>query len=649
MSGIAGLARFDGAPVAPGLAQRMTAAMASRGPDGVGHWQGGCAALGHNMLRTTPESLGEAQPLANEDASVVLVLDGRVDNREDLKRDLEGRGAVLRDRCDAELVLRAYEAWGEACGERIIGEFAFVAWDARRRTLFAARDAAGTRHFYYHVGRGWAAFASEIRGLLALGMIEARLNELRVLEFVVSEFDRDDEEATFYEGIVRLPAGHAMRIDERGARAWRYWDPAGLPELRFASREECAEALLEQLRIAVACRLRAIGPVGAMLSGGLDSSSIVALVHKEFRGHLAQPLMTFSLVREDRAHCPEWLNISRVLEEGWLDATVLSPGASSQAWRAHVEAIGSLNEPFAFSDGYTDALLCDAARERGCRVLMDGMAGDLYFYSFARSIGPRRESLERLPAILAAGRRHEVENRLRILGRAALDAVMPRPVRKAGRGVRRALGFAGRDLALLRPECARRLLDRHLPPRHRALDAAGSRLDQAAHARIFTSGLLSFAHEVNGQVALARGVEPRSPFSDRRMIEFAVRMPIEMKLFAGWYKLLLREAMAGILPDAVRWREDLGNHPGGEFRASLIGQIARNAPDFWKRESLERKLDRWIDAASLGRAWDRYHASGDLETGLNLLALAVLAAWTEERFTAGAGASPLMELDRMPT
>lgn len=636
MSGIAGVVRFDGAPLDPGLAQRMTAAMASRGPDGVGHWAHGPAALGHNMLRPTPESLEETQPLANEDAGVVLVMDGRVDNREDLQRDLRARGAVLRDRSDAELVLRAYEAWGEECCGRIIGEFAFVVWDSRRRQIFAARDAAGTRHFYYHVARGWTAFASEIRGLLALGMIEPRLNEARVLEFVVSEFDRDDEEATFYEGIVRLPAGHAMRIDARGAHVWRYWDPANLPELRFASRAECAEALLEQMRIAVACRLRANGPVGAQLSGGLDSSAIAALVRKEFRDRLAQPLMTFSLVREDRERCPEWRNVSRVLEEGWLDATVLSPGASSEGWREQVEAIGSLNEPFTFSDGYTEALLCDAARAKGCRVMMDGTAGDLYFYSYARSIAPQRESLARMATILDAGRRHRVEKRLRILARAALDAVMPRALRKTGRGLRRAIGFGSADIALLTPESAQRLLDRHMPRRHRELDAGASRIDQAAHARIFTSGMLSFAHEVNGQVALTRGIEPRSPFSDRRMIEFAVRMPLEVKLFAGWYKLLLREAMAGILPEAVRWREDLGSHPGGEFRGCLIGQIARNAPAFWKRESLERKLDRWIDGASLGRAWDRYHRSGDLETGLNLLALAVLAAWTEDRFAAGA-------------
>ena len=119
------------------------------------------------LLRTTPESLEEKQPLSNEGESLVLVMDGRVDNCQELRHELLGRGSVLRDRSDAELVLRAYESWGEDCLDRIIGEFVFFIWNARQRQLFGARDAAGTRHFYYHSGNGWFAFASEIKGLLA--------------------------------------------------------------------------------------------------------------------------------------------------------------------------------------------------------------------------------------------------------------------------------------------------------------------------------------------------------------------------------------------------------------------------------------------------------------------------------------------------
>lgn len=630
MSAIAGIAAFDGEPIAPGAVEAMTAAMAARGPDGIAHRRLGAAALGHCALRSTPESLAERQPLANEDGSVVLVMDGCVDDRASLRRELLARGSVLRDDSDAELVLRAYEAWGEECPARLVGELAFVAWDARRRCVFGARDAAGTRHFYYHFARARLAFASEIAGLLAAG-IAPRLNEARLVDFVVSEFDRDDEVGTFYEGILRLPAGHAMRADASGVRTWRYWHPERLEAARFASLDECAEALRAELEAAIACRLRASGPVGAMLSGGLDSSSIVGLIRARHRDRLDGPLRTFSLVRRERERCPEWQAIREMLEGGGLDATVLDPEICGEAWRGHVDAIPALNEPFTFSDGFTDALLCEAARARGCRVLLDGTAGDLLFYSFGRSLAWNREALPRLPGVLAAARRHRVERRHRALASWMVSPLVPAPVARAYRGVRDRLGGQPADEALLRGVAARRFLGARRHERAaRALPHG--RVDLASHAAIFSSGLLSFAHEVNGQVALSRGIEPRSPFSDRRVIEFAIRMPVRAKLFDGWYKHVLRRSMAGILPEQVRWRTDLGSHPGGEFRAQLVSGIASGAPEIWKRSEVQRRLDQWIDTASLERAWDRYESRGDLGTGLELMSLAVLSRWLAARF-----------------
>jgi len=150
MSGIAGVIRFDGGPVEPGLVEKMTTAIAHRGPDGIRHWIRGSVALGQCMLRTTPESLEEDQPLTNEDESLVLVMDGRVDNWEELRKELSGRDTSLRDRSDAELVLRAYEAWGQECLAHIDGDFALVIWDARRQIAFCARDRMGNKPFHYH-------------------------------------------------------------------------------------------------------------------------------------------------------------------------------------------------------------------------------------------------------------------------------------------------------------------------------------------------------------------------------------------------------------------------------------------------------------------------------------------------------------------
>ena len=629
MSGIAGIIHFDGAPVAPGLVQKMTNAMAYRGPDGIKHWAKGSVALGQCMLRTTPESLDETQPLANEDASVILVLDGRVDNFEELRRELLARRAVLRNRSDAELVLRAYEIWGDECPDRIVGEFAFVLWDGRRHQLFGARDPAGTRHFYYHAGDRWFAFASEIKGLLALGLITPRLNETRFIDALVNEFDRVDEVGTCYAGIDRLPAGHAMRVTEQGVASWRYWDPADLPESKFASMDECAEAFLEELRLAVSCRLRTIGPVGAALSGGLDSSSIVGLVRREFQSSVAPPLMTFSLVRENREQCPEWQSVRRLEQEGGLDATYITPSIAADIWQRYLGRNAAFDEPFALSDCYTDFIVCEAAQARGCRVLLEGMAGDLLFYWVDESLAFDRATIFNFPSVLRAAVRHRTGVRLPGLVRSfllrALAAALP-TLRDLYR--KRRTPYMPEDARLLHRELALRLVQARRPNRAR------SSSDQVEHARLFTSGLLSFAHEELGQIALAQGIEPRSPFSDRRMMEFAVRMPRAAKLCAGWYKLPLRKAMADILPESVRWRRDVAMHPGHEFRNRFILEISRGAPHIWNRKLIERRMTSWIDPVRLREQWQRYERTGESGTGIMLLVLVAAAHWLHSRFAA---------------
>jgi asparagine synthase (glutamine-hydrolysing) len=168
MSGIAGIIRFDGRPVEQGLITKMTAAMPYRGPDGINHWVRASVALGQYMLRTTPESLEETQPLTNEDESLVLVMDGWLSNWKELRAELLAKGVRLRNRADAELVLRAYEVWGAKCLAHIDGDFALVIWDARSREAFCARDRMGNKPFAYHWDGKMLMFASELHAILAM-------------------------------------------------------------------------------------------------------------------------------------------------------------------------------------------------------------------------------------------------------------------------------------------------------------------------------------------------------------------------------------------------------------------------------------------------------------------------------------------------
>ena len=632
MSGIAGIIRFDGAPIEPGSIEKMTTAMVQRGPDGIHHWHKGQVALGQCMFRTTLESMDECQPLANEDTSIVLVMDGRVDNGDDLRHELLGRGAVLRDRTDAELVLRAYEVWGAQCPDRIIGELTFFVWDERRRSLFGARDAAGTRHFYYHVGRSWFGFASGIKGLLATGLIAAHLNESRLLDYLVMAYDRDDEIGTFYQDIVRLPAGHAIEVSAKGVRIWRYWQPGNLPVNKFASQQECAEAFLDQMRVAVKCRLRSNGPVGAMLSGGLDSSSIVGLIRKELRGELQQPLKTISLIREDRENCKDWQHIQEMLKEGWIDPVILSSEVAGFGSKVWLDNIAKVDEPFALSHGLTYAMVYEAGEQQGCRVVLDGMAGDLLFYGVDRSLDTilRGKMLARLPDVFAAYGQHDFKHCTRFVAIRSLAAVAPPSLRKVYRRLRERRRVLQDDLELLRREKVVPWLAEKHRQAHREEAEMKHDNDQTAHARCFTSGLLSFAHEVYGQLAFASGVEPRSPLSDRRMMEFAIQMPVAAKFGVPWYKNLLREATAGVLPESVCRRRDVGNHPGWRFYERMISATAESWPGIWNPDYVSDRLHPWVDRERLVRQWAAYERGRVFEKSYSIFIMSVLARWIDE-------------------
>ncbi|MDH5223012.1 MAG: asparagine synthase-related protein, partial [Betaproteobacteria bacterium] len=278
MSGIAGIIRFDGAPVEPGLVEKMTSAMDYRGPDGINHWVRGSVALGQCMLRTTPESLEETQPLANEDESLVLVMDGRVDNWEELRRELLARGAVLRTRSDAELVLRAYEAWGRECLAHVDGDFALVIWDARRREAFCARDRLGHKPLHYHWDGKAFAFASELHPLLGLSWVAQAPNEGMVAEYLAWEFHSRDE--TLWQGILRLVAAHRMVVSKDGPRIDEYWAPDLWADPGFTRDEQYFERYRELLTDAVRRLSRSHRPVAYEVSGGLDSSAVFCIAER---------------------------------------------------------------------------------------------------------------------------------------------------------------------------------------------------------------------------------------------------------------------------------------------------------------------------------------------------------------------------------
>ncbi len=277
MSGIAGIFFKNGAEVAQADLAGMAASLRHRGPDGTLIWRQGEIGLLNCALHTTPESLLERMPASNPSQTAIITADARIDNRAELLESLgfeEAHSTVT----DSDLICAAYEAWGEKCANKLIGDFVFAIWDCKRRCLFCARDPMGVKALYYYDSPRIFAFASEIKSLLCLRDVPRELNEVRVADYLVNLFE--DREITFYKGIKRIPAASTLLVTSGGTKCARFWSLDPQREIRLRSDEEYAEAFLDLFTQCVRSRLRSAFPIASTLSGGVDSSAIACLSGK---------------------------------------------------------------------------------------------------------------------------------------------------------------------------------------------------------------------------------------------------------------------------------------------------------------------------------------------------------------------------------
>ena len=346
MSGILALHHFDGRPVEPTDLRDMASLLERRGPDGTGLWHEGPVGLGHTLLATTPELAFERQPVVDHASGCAITADVRLDNRDDLLAALR-----LTDRADsvgdAGLLLAAYLAWGDACVERLLGDFAFALWDPRARRLFCARDHMGMRPLCYHHTPGkLLAVASEPRAILVLERVPYRINAGRIADYLVNELEGIDKTSTFFEGVYRLPPAHTLVATDQDVRIECYWTLEPGDELLLPSDEAYAEAFLEVFTEAVRCRLSSVGPVGAMLSGGMDSGSVVAVARGLLTAESRGPLRTYSAVGPDPATCVETRAIHAALTMDGLVPRMVRHDRLDELMPELDELTWNLDEPF---------------------------------------------------------------------------------------------------------------------------------------------------------------------------------------------------------------------------------------------------------------------------------------------------------------
>jgi asparagine synthase (glutamine-hydrolysing) len=554
MSGIAGIYHLDGRPVEPELLTRMTDVIAHRGPDGVGHWSDGPVGLGHRMLWTTPEALHEQQPLKDETGNVCLVLDGRVDNRDELKALLEAKGARLQTDTDAEIVLRAYECWGEDCPKWIIGDFAFVIWDGRKQQLFCARDILGIKPFYYYTNGRVFLFGSELQQFFENPTVPREPNEGMIGEYLASAITSREE--TLFQNILRLPPAHFLIIQPGRLRKECYWDLDLAREVRYPTDTEYVEHFLELFKEAVRCRWRSYGPVGAELSGGLDSSSVVGMVQHLFKEGMANTdFETFSLIFPGEAACDESNYIRDVVRMWNLKSNEIEPKPRSIPW--YVDQVRRYQDHPEYPNGTISDQVKVAAREKGIRVLLTGFGGDECLTGSYYHYADLLRHLKLFSLIKQASDDKRVAGIYfpatpvwRFGLRPLLVSLIPAEFKKT---IRHILGRQPQAPPWLNSQFAQKInLNERL--QKQSTNFQSSTFAQRHLYHILTSGWAKHSGETDERAASWFGLEQRHPLRDRRLLEFCFALPEDQRWRQDQTKYVLRQAMRGLLPETVRRR-----------------------------------------------------------------------------------------------
>ncbi len=555
MSGIVGIWNLDGRPVAPSLLTSLGASLSHRGSDGNYQWIRGPMGLACRLLRVTPESLTETQPAIGR-SGIVLVFDGRLDNRAELLADLGNTHDVTAASPDPVLVLASYDRFGDCVAEHLNGDFAFGLFDPSRQRLLLARDAIGIRPLYYARARNTFLFASEIKALLAHPDVPTIPNDDMLACYLVSSAPRDTSMTCFKDVASLLPA-HCAIVTPDSFSTRQYWDFA-VTEQRFASFPDYAQAFRHHFTEAVRRRLRSAHPVAVSVSGGLDSSSILCLGEtlRRTESALVPPLIGMSYLSPAGSPSDEkefLLEIERqyglAIERVPIGRLGLMDGAREAVW--HVEA------PFLDHQWNTSKRFFNHARSLGVRTMLTGHWADQVLFPQAYLVD-----------LFHQLRWRDVGIHLREYGRWMTDTP-PRFFRKrfwldlAKYHVPEGVIPSLRWLRARRPpawysdgfcrQAFRHLLHRPIPGANRP----------TAHDRSLYEEVRSPYHvhcmEWNNKVANIYGLEMAFPFLDRDLLSFLMSIPGDAQTWKGVPKTLLREGMHGILPDAIanrKWKAD---------------------------------------------------------------------------------------------
>ncbi len=561
MCGIAGIFRFGAPSLAPDdgpTLGRMMQVLRHRGPDAQGSVLEGSCALGNLRLSILDLSPAGNQPMASEDGRLWLIHNGEIYNYLELREELCARGAIFRGGSDTEVLLKAYEAWGDACVTRLVGMWAFALFDTRQRRLLLSRDRFGIKPLYYLQTPTTVAFASEIKALLEFMRadgVPVRPKTASIATYVGTGLV-DGLEETFFEGVFRFPAASSAvcTLASGGLRFAPYWSLPDAARERSAalgglSERQVAARVHDELGDAVRLHLRSDVPVGVNLSGGLDSSTVVGLA----AAHVEQ-VRTFTIHFQGERF-DERPYAERVIH-AFRAAASFRPGDPEELLPTLDRVAWHLDEPALSPSVYAHWLAMQLASQH-VKVVLDGQGGDevfggytpyytQYLYQLARSGNVARFARE---ALGLAG----------VQGAAVARSAARNAVAMVARPPARNGPVAAPDAALLRPELrpevdARSNEWRLWPP------LFTDWLNTVLYWELRTNRLPALLR-YEDRLSMAFSIESRVPLLDHRVVELSFALPAAWKIRNGWSKWVLRRAVEDLLPPEIVWRRDKMGFP----------------------------------------------------------------------------------------
>jgi len=620
MCGICGIVDFGGQSNADMVAatKKMTARLGHRGPDAEGLWYDSEIVLGHTRLAVI-DLAGSSQPMEDQTGRYVIVFNGEIYNYIELRQELKELGIGFRSNGDTEVLLNAYIAFGSACLHRINGMFAFAVWDRREKVLFAARDRLGVKPFYYASGPGnLFIFASELQAMRGLP-IDFSVYPKALVQYLRHGFIRSP--ATIFQGVKELRPAHFLRYSRDGIELRRYWEPP-LPDPAIEERpvHELAEELRELLRSAVHLRLRSDVPLGAFLSGGIDSSIIVAAM-KDL-GESAVHTYAIGFEGDSFDETPYANEVAHYLDSTHHEARVATNAADLLS-----DLVRHYGQPYGDSSSIPTWHLCQKTREH-VTVALSGDGGDELFCGYRRYTARRLLRYYRcLPRAIRGGLLSTLVNRFSegttyydksLIKKLRLFVALDQRLEKDPEDI---------HVAYFRLDELDRLLDGVIilegkgyeDPLEIQTKERMSEIDFMMRADLLHYLPDDILTKVD-RASMAHALEVRSPFMDYRVVEFACRLPLSLKLRGLTTKFLLRQAFSKDLPNATLKRKKHGFAvPLGEWFQNSLKKV-------FEELVLTNSSSSLLVKSEATRLLSE-HQSGKIDHGNRLWLLLFLQAW----------------------